>query len=35
MLKGEVIYMAKNIKNEIINYIEKMLSDISPETVNL
>lgn len=27
--------MAKNIKNEIINYIEKMLSDISPETVSI
>lgn len=29
------MYMAKNIKNEIINYIEKMLSDISPETVSI
>ena len=27
--------MAKNIKNEIIDYIEKMLSDISPETVSI
>lgn len=27
--------MAKNIKNEIINYIENMLSDISPETVSI
>lgn len=29
------MYMSKNIKNEIINYIEKMLSDISPETVSI